>query len=72
MDLVALLELQLRQRGVRSILHNKRSVVQYWQFSGIFFFLKAFLYFLQREQEMRVGELGPRGAINMGGMGTID
>lgn len=30
-----------------------------------------FLHFLQREQEMRVGELGPRGAINMGGMGMI-
>lgn len=28
-----------------------------------------FLHFLQREQEMRVGELGPRGAINMGGTG---
>lgn len=25
------------------------------------------LHFFQREQEMRMGELGPRGAINMGG-----
>lgn len=33
------------------------------------FVLKALLHFLQREQEMRVGELGPRGAINMGGTG---
>ncbi|KAI3366076.1 hypothetical protein L3Q82_009898 [Scortum barcoo] len=30
------------------------------------FVLKALLHFFQREQEMRVGELGPRGAINMG------
>ena len=35
------------------------------------FVLKALLHFLQREQEMRVGELGPRGAINMGGTGMI-
>ncbi|KAM6893492.1 paraspeckle component 1 [Xenentodon cancila] len=28
-------------------------------------------YLENREQEMRVGELGPRGAINMGGMGII-
>lgn len=33
--------------------------------------LKVSLHFFQREQEMRVGELGPRGAINMGGMGII-
>ncbi|MED6244922.1 hypothetical protein AMECASPLE_011109 [Ameca splendens] len=30
------------------------------------FILKALLHVFQREQEMRVGELGPRGAGNMG------
>lgn len=32
--------------------------------------LKAVLHFLQKEQEMRVGDLGLRGTINMGGMGN--
>lgn len=44
----------------------------YWRIIlQLSFFLKALLHFLQREQEMRVGELGPRGAINMGGTGMI-
>lgn len=29
------------------------------------------LFFFQREQEMRVGELGPRGAVNIGGTAVI-
>ena len=35
------------------------------------FVLKCLLHFFQREQEMRMGELGPRGAINMGGTGVV-
>lgn len=38
-------------------------------YSSPSFVLKALLHFFQREQEMRVGELGPRGAINMAGTG---
>ena len=33
--------------------------------------LKCLLHFFQREQEMRMGEMGPRGAINMGGTGVV-
>lgn len=32
--------------------------------------LKAVVLFLQKEQDMRVGDLGLRGTINMGGMGN--
>lgn len=35
------------------------------------FVLKALLHFLQREQDMRGGDLGPRGAANMGGTGIM-
>lgn len=32
--------------------------------------LMAVLHFLQKEQEMRVGDLGLRGTVNMGGKGN--
>lgn len=33
--------------------------------------MKVLLHFFQREQEMRAADPGPRGAVNMAGMGMI-